>query len=75
MSIPSRIVAIDGDLATVEAFGVIRTCSLMLLAEAVAVGDYVVLGAGGSFAADTVPEETALAALAYLAEVLEAGQA
>jgi len=75
MAVPSRIVAIDGEFATVEAFGVTRTCSLMLLAEPVAVGDYLVLGAGGSFAAEKVPEETALAALEYLAEVLEAGHA
>jgi hydrogenase expression/formation protein HypC len=75
MSVPSRVIAIDGEFATVEAFGVTRTCSLMLLAEPVAIGDYLVLGAGGGFAADIVPEETALAALSYLAEVLEAGEA
>jgi len=75
MSIPSRIIAIDGDVATVEAFGVTRVCNLMLLAEPVLIGDYVVLGAGGNFAADTVPAESALATLAYLAEVLESGAA
>ena len=75
MAVPSRIVAIDGDCATVEAFGVTRTCSLMLLAEPVAVGDYLILGAGGSFAAERVPEDAAQAALEYLAAVLAGGQA
>ncbi len=75
MAVPSRIVALDGDLATVEAFGTTRTCSLMLLPEPVAIGDYLILGAGGSFAAERVPEETALLALDYLSQVLAGGQA
>ncbi len=75
MAVPSRIVAIDGDLATVEAFGITRSCSLMLLPEPVDVGDYVILGAGGSFAAERVSEETARVALDYLAQVLASGQA
>lgn len=75
MAIPSRIVAIDGDTATVEAFGVERVTSLMLMSEPVAVGDYLVLGVGGSFAAEKVEAEAAEAALAYLAEMLASGQA
>ena len=75
MAVPSRIVAIDGDCATVEAFGLTRTCSLMLLAEPVSVGDYLILGAGGSFAAERVPEETARVALDFLSRVLASGQA
>ncbi|MGE5546171.1 MAG: HypC/HybG/HupF family hydrogenase formation chaperone [Solirubrobacterales bacterium] len=75
MAVPSRIVAIEGEVATVEAFGITRQCSLMLVADEVAVGDYVILGAGGTFAAEKVPEETALAALDYLSEVLANGQA
>ena len=75
MAVPSRIVAIDGGVATVEAFGRQRQTSLMLLAEEVAVGDYVVLGAGGNFAAEVVPEDQALEALAYLSQVLADGQA
>lgn len=75
MAVPSRIIAIDGFTATVEAFGVERQTSLMLLDEAVAVGDYVILGAGGSFAAEKVPEEAALEAQAYLSQVMADGQA
>lgn len=75
MAVPSRIIDIDDGIATVEAFGQTRKASLMLLADDVAVGDYVILGAGGNFVAERVPEETALAALDYLAEVLASGQA
>lgn len=75
MAVPSRIIAIDNGMATVEAFGQTRQCSLMLLDGEVELGDYVILGAGGNFAAEKVPEETAREALAYLAEVLASGQA
>lgn len=75
MAVPSRIVAIDGGTATVEAFGEQRQTSLMLLDEEVAVGDYVLLGAGGNFAAEKMPEETALEALSYLSQVLADGLA
>lgn len=75
MAVPSRIVAIDGQVATVEAFGRQRQTSLMLLTEDVSVGDYVILGAGGNFAAEVVPDDAAQEALAYLAQVLADGQA
>jgi hydrogenase expression/formation protein HypC len=75
MAVPSRILSIDNGMATVEAFGETRQCSLLLLADEVAVGDYVILGAGGTFAAEKVPEDAALAALDYLSEVLATGQA
>lgn len=75
MAVPSRIVAIDGFTATVEAFGQQRQTSLMLLTGDAAVGDYVVLGAGGNFAAEIIPEDQAREALAYLAQVLADGQA
>ena len=75
MAVPSRIIAIDRGVATVEAFGSIRTTSLMLLDGEVTVGDYVILGAGGNFAAEKVEPDIAAEALAYLAEVLASGQA
>lgn len=75
MAVPSRIIAIENGIATVEAFGQTRQCSLMLVDGEVELGDYVILGAGGTFAAEKVPEEAALEALAYLAEVLASGQA
>lgn len=75
MAVPSRITAIDNGVATVEAFGETRTTSLMLLADEVAVGDYVILGPGGTFAAEKLDPEMAAEALAYLSEVLTTGQA
>ncbi len=75
MAVPSRIIAIDNGMATVEAFGALRTTSLMLLDDEVAVGDYVILGPGGSFASEKVDPEVAAEALAYLIEVLATGQA
>lgn len=75
MAVPSRVVAIDQGVATVEAFGQVRTTSLMLLDDEVAVGDYVILGAGGNFAAEKLAPEAAAEALAYLADVLASGQA
>lgn len=75
MAVPSRIVAIDDGMATVEAFGVTRTTSLMMLDDAVAVGDYLILGAGGTFASERLEPEAAEQALAYLAQVLADGTA
>lgn len=75
MAVPSRIVAIDNGTATVEAFGETRQTSLMLLDEPVSVGDWVLLGAGGNFAAEKVPEATALEALETLAKFMADGLA
>lgn len=47
LAVPSRVVAIDGPMATVEAFGQRRNVSLLLLEDPVAVGDYLLVQAGG----------------------------
>lgn len=75
MAVPSRVLSIENGMATVEAFGTTRTTSLMLLDEAVAVGDFVILGAGGNFASEKMDPDLAAEALAYLAEVLDSGLA
>ena len=75
MAVPSRIISIENGMATVEAFGALRTTSLMLLGDEVTVGDYVILGAGGNFAAEKVEPDVAAEALAYLSDVLANGQA
>jgi hydrogenase expression/formation protein HypC len=69
MAIPSRIVALDGLLATVEAFGERRDVSLMLLPEAPALGDYLLIQAGG-FAYQKVEPDAAQESLRLFAEVL-----
>ena len=72
MAIPSQIRSIDGTNATVECFGVSRVVNLMLLAEPVAVGDYVIVQAG-AFAMEKVEPGEALATLDYLSQVLNDG--
>lgn len=69
MAIPSRIVALDGLLATVEAFGERRDVSLMLLPEVPALGDYLLIQAGG-FAYQKVEPDAAQESLRLFAEVL-----
>lgn len=69
MAIPSRIVALNGLLATVEAFGERRDVSLMLLAETPALGDYLLIQAGG-FAFQKVEPDAAQESLRLFAEVL-----
>lgn len=69
MAIPSRVVTLDGESATVECFGVSRNVSLMLMTEPVAVGDLVVVQAGG-FAVEKVDPEAGAEALRYLATIL-----
>ena len=47
-AIPSQVVSLDGEgRATVECFGVRRAVSLVLLDETVAVGDFLLVRAGG----------------------------
>ena len=53
LAFPAKVLAIDGDLATVERAGVKRSASLMLLPEA-KVGDFVLIHAG--FAMQTIDE-------------------
>lgn len=72
MAIPSRVIAIDGEMATVECFGITRSVSLMLMTEEVALGDLLIIQAGG-FAVDKVDPQVGEEALGYLATILQAG--
>ncbi|HEY0845751.1 MAG TPA: HypC/HybG/HupF family hydrogenase formation chaperone [Noviherbaspirillum sp.] len=72
MAIPSRIVALDGDMATVEAFGKQRHVSLLLMQQPLQLGDYLLIQAGG-FAYEKVEQEAALETLAVLQDIV--GQA
>lgn len=69
MAIPSRIIALAGEMATVECFGEQRDVSLMLLGNDVALGDYVLVQAGG-FAYERVEPSVAREALQFIGEVL-----
>jgi hydrogenase expression/formation protein HypC len=65
-AIPSRVVSLRAGMATVECFGIRRDVSLLLLDDAVAVGDYLLLRAGG-YAHERVEEARALAVLELIA--------
>jgi hydrogenase expression/formation protein HypC len=71
LAVPSRVVALDGLMATVEAFGERRQVSLMLLNDEVALGDYLLIQAG-NFAFERVEAERAEESL-RLMEALMAG--
>ncbi|MBI4765780.1 MAG: HypC/HybG/HupF family hydrogenase formation chaperone [Deltaproteobacteria bacterium] len=67
LAIPSKIVEIKDGLATIDADGVIRKVSLLLLEEA-EVGDYVIVHAG--FALHKIDEAAALESLDILRQML-----
>jgi len=74
MAIPSRIVELAGEMATVEAFGELRSVSLMLMSDGVALGDYVLVQAGG-FAYERVERQVAQEALRIFGQVVGLPQA
>jgi len=68
------VVAIDGLTATVEAEGEQRNVSLMLLDDDVALGDYLLIQAGG-FAFERVDKQRAMEALRLMQEIAVGGDA
>lgn len=69
MAIPSRIIGLAGEMATVEAFGEHRSVSLMLMSDEVALGDYLLVQAGG-FAYERVEHQVAQEALRIFGQVV-----
>ena len=65
LAIPSKIIYLDNDMATIDVDGVQRQASLLLLEDA-AVGDYVIVHAG--FAIHKIDETTALETIQFLKE-------
>ncbi|MCP3950916.1 MAG: HypC/HybG/HupF family hydrogenase formation chaperone [Desulfobacterales bacterium] len=68
LAIPSMIVKIEDEMATIDVDGVTRKASLLLVEDAL-VGDYVIVHAG--FAIRKVDEEAAQESLKYLREAAE----
>jgi hydrogenase nickel insertion protein HypA len=56
LAVPSKVVAIKDDVATIDVFGARRDVSLTLLPEEPRIGDYVLVHAG--FAIQTVTKES-----------------
>jgi hydrogenase expression/formation protein HypC len=65
LAIPSKIVSIDNNVATIDVDGVKRTCSLLMQEDA-RVGDFVIVHAG--FAIQKIDEEAAQETLKLLRE-------
>lgn len=67
VGVPMQVVSIDNGNAVTEIDGVRREASLMLLADEVKVGDFVIVHAG--FAISRLDEEDARETLAMMREV------
>jgi len=67
LAVPSKIVAIQDQVATIEVAGVRQLVSLLLLPEPAAIGEYVLVHAG--FAIHKIDEEAAAEALNLLGEI------
>lgn len=67
VGVPMQVVSIDNDNAVTEIDGVRREASLMLLADEIKVGDFVIVHAG--FAISRLDEEDARETLAMMREV------
>jgi len=72
LAAPSRVVEVHEGMAVTECFGQTREVSLLLLGDEVAVGDYLLIQAGG-FAFERVETERAEEALALMAELMAEG--
>ena len=72
LAAPSRVVEVRDGMALTECFGQRREVSLLLMGEEVAVGDYLLIQAGG-FAFERVEPERAAEALALMEELMTQG--
>ena len=72
LAAPSRVTELWDGMAVTECFGQVREVSLLLMNEDVAVGDYLLIQAGG-FAFERVDPARAEEALAMMRELMEQG--
>jgi hydrogenase expression/formation protein HypC len=72
LAVPSKVIAVDGLMATVEAFGQQRNVNLMLMQEPVALGDYLLVQLG-DFAFERVDPARAEESLRLMEEILAQG--
>jgi hydrogenase expression/formation protein HypC len=72
LAAPSRVLEVSDGMALTECFGQMREVSLLLMTEEVAVGDYLLIQAGG-FAFERVEPERAREALALMQELMTQG--
>ena len=67
VGVPMQVVSIDGDAIVAEVDGVRRSASLMMLADEVEVGDFLIIHAG--FAISKLDEDEARETLQMMREV------
>lgn len=72
LAAPSRVLEVRDGMALTECFGQQREVSLLLMNEDVAVGDYLLIQAGG-FAFERVEAQRAEEALSLMREMMEQG--
>ncbi|MBI4985947.1 MAG: HypC/HybG/HupF family hydrogenase formation chaperone [Rhodocyclales bacterium] len=72
LAAPSRVIEVRDGCAVTECFGQRREVSLMLMADEVAIGDYLLIQAGG-FAFERVDAARAEESLALMQELLAQG--
>ncbi len=68
LAIPSKVIAINNNVALLETLGVQREASLDLMGEAVKVGDYVLLHIG--YVMSKIDEKEALESIALYQEMI-----
>ncbi|ADO05618.1 HypC/HybG/HupF family hydrogenase formation chaperone [Helicobacter pylori] len=68
LAIPSKVIAINGNVVLLETLGVQREASLDLMGESVKVGDYVLLHIG--YVMGKMDEKEALESLALYQEMI-----
>lgn len=73
LAAPSRVIEVRDGMALTECFGQMREVSLLLLSEEVAVGDYLLIQAGG-FAFERVEVARAQESLALMQELMAQGE-
>ena len=72
LAAPSRVIEVRDGVAVTECFGQTREVSLLLMNDEVAVGDYLLIQAGG-FAFERVEPDRAEEALALMQELMAEG--
>jgi hydrogenase expression/formation protein HypC len=72
LAAPSRVIEVRDGMAVTECFGQVREVSLLLMIEDIAVGDYLLIQAGG-FAFERVDRERAEEALTLMEELMTQG--
>ncbi|GHQ23712.1 HypC/HybG/HupF family hydrogenase formation chaperone [Helicobacter pylori] len=68
LAIPSKVIAINNNVALLETLGVQREASLDLMGESVEVGDYVLLHIG--YVMSKIDEKEALESIALYQEMI-----